>query len=61
MIQSVDSLKLASETDRLAGKNGRIMDVLCEVNIGGEESRAEFLLKDLHLCLSRCPQWRTSG
>ena len=40
MIQSVDSLKLASETDRLAGKNGRIMDVLCEVNIGGEESKS---------------------
>ncbi|MBQ9808507.1 MAG: YggS family pyridoxal phosphate-dependent enzyme [Ruminococcus sp.] len=40
MIQSVDSIKLASETDRLAGKNGRIMDVLCEVNIGGEESKS---------------------
>lgn len=40
MIQSVDSLKLASETDRLAGKNDRIMDVLCEVNIGGEDSKS---------------------
>ena len=40
MIQSIDSLKLAQETDRLAAKNGLVMDVLCEVNIGGEESKS---------------------
>ena len=40
MIQSVDSLKLAGEIDRLAAKNGRVMDILLEVNIGGEESKS---------------------
>lgn len=39
MIQSVDSIRLAEEINRLAAKNGRIMDILCEVNIGGEESK----------------------
>ncbi len=40
MIQSVDSIRLAQEIDRLAVKNGLVMDVLCEVNIGGEESKS---------------------
>lgn len=40
MIQSVDSLKLAREIDRLARENGRVMDILCEVNIGREESKS---------------------
>ncbi|MCD7891768.1 MAG: YggS family pyridoxal phosphate-dependent enzyme [Ruminococcus sp.] len=40
MIQSIDSLKLASEINRLAEANGRVMDVLCEVNVGGEESKS---------------------
>ena len=40
MIQSVDSVKLLSEISRLAVKNGRTMDVLCEVNIGGEDSKS---------------------
>ncbi|MCR5602001.1 MAG: YggS family pyridoxal phosphate-dependent enzyme [Ruminococcus sp.] len=40
MIQSVDSLKLGQEISRLAVKNGRTMDILCEVNIGGEDSKS---------------------
>lgn len=40
MIQSVDSLKLGQEISRLAVKNGRVMDILCEVNIGGEYSKS---------------------
>lgn len=40
MIQSVDSVKLAKEIDRLAGKNGRVMDILLEINIGGEASKS---------------------
>lgn len=40
MIQSVDSLKLAAEIDRLAKKNGKVMDVLLEVNIGGELTKS---------------------
>ena len=40
MIQSVDSVKLAAEINRLAAAHNKIMDVLCEVNIGGEESKS---------------------
>ena len=40
MIQSVDSLKLANEINRLAEKNSRVMDVLLEVNIGDEASKS---------------------
>lgn len=40
MIQSVDSLKLAQEINRLAIAHNKTMDVLCEVNIGGEASKS---------------------
>lgn len=40
VIQSVDSLKLASEISRCAGKIGKIQDILIEVNIGSEESKS---------------------
>ena len=40
MIQSVDSLRLAQEINRLAAAHNKTMDVLCEVNIGGEESKS---------------------
>lgn len=40
MIQSVDSIKLAAEINRLAKAGNIVMDVLCEVNIGGEESKS---------------------
>ena len=39
LIHSVDSEKLAREIDKQCGKIGKIMDVLVEVNIGGEESK----------------------
>ena len=40
MIQSVDSVRLASEISRQCMAKGRVMDVLCEVNIGGETSKS---------------------
>lgn len=40
MIHSVDSLKLAQEISKRAVKAGVVMDVLVEVNIGGEESKS---------------------
>lgn len=46
MIQSVDSLKLAQEINRLAAGHNKVMDVLCEVNIGGEESKGGFAPAD---------------
>ena len=39
-IQSVDSLKLAQTIDSEAYKIGIIADVLCEINIGGEDTKA---------------------
>ncbi len=42
MIQSVDSLALAEEISMQAKKHGRVMDILCEVNIGAEESKGGF-------------------
>lgn len=39
MIHSVDSIKLAKEIDRQCAKIGKVMKVLVEINIGGEESK----------------------
>lgn len=39
MIHSVDSLKLASEISKRAGSVNKVMDILLEINIGGEESK----------------------
>ena len=39
MIHSLDSLALAEEISRQAVKAGRVMPVLAEVNVGGEESK----------------------
>ena len=43
MIHSVDSEKLALEIDKRASLAERIMDILIEVNIGGEESKGGVL------------------
>lgn len=40
MIHSVDSIRLASEIGKRAVGCGRIMDILVEINIGGEESKS---------------------
>ena len=42
MIESVDSLRLANEISKQALKYGITMDILLEVNIGGEESKSGF-------------------
>jgi len=39
MIQSVDSLDLAREIDKWAGKSAKTMPILIEVNIAGESSK----------------------
>ena len=64
MIQSVDSLKLGTEIDRLAAKHGRAMDILCEVNIGGEESKggvAPDKLRELIAQLAQLKNIRIKG
>lgn len=40
MIHTVDSEKLAREIDKQAQKNGKIQDILIQVNVGGETSKA---------------------
>ena len=64
MIQSVDSLRLGQEISRLAVKNGRVMDILCEVNIGGEDSKSGIApaeLRDLMKGLSELEGVRIRG
>ena len=64
MIQSVDSLKLGQEINRLALANGKVMDILCEVNIGGEESKsgvAPEKLRELVVQLSQLKSIRIRG
>lgn len=58
MIQSVDSVKLASEINRLAEANGKVMDILCEVNIGGEESKSGVSPDELPVLLEEISQMR---
>ena len=41
MIHSVDSIKLAKEISDRAIKCGRVMDILIQLNISGEESKSE--------------------
>jgi len=40
MIHSVESLSLAKEIERQCAKAGKIMDILVEVNVSGEESKS---------------------
>lgn len=39
MIHSVDNTRLAEEINRRAAQHGRVMDILAEINIGGEETK----------------------
>lgn len=47
LIQSVDSMKLAKEISKQAVKRGLCMDILLEVNIGGEASKWGFVSNDI--------------
>ena len=52
MIESVSSVKLAREIDRRARDFGKTMDILLEVNIGGEESKSGFGPEELEGALA---------
>ena len=45
LIHSVDNLELAAEIDRQAAKIGKVQDILIEVNIAGEASKAGMAVK----------------
>jgi PLP dependent protein len=52
MVHSVDRLKLASRLSRDAATAGRIMDILLEVNVSGEESKHGFSPQELDAVLA---------
>lgn len=65
MIHSVDSLRLAEEIDRRCGRLGKSMDILIQINAGGEESKygippeeAETLAAAI---LDSCPNLKVRG
>lgn len=47
MIHSVSSLHLAEEIDKQCRKQGKVMDVLLEINIGNEESKSGFSAEEV--------------
>lgn len=64
MIQSVDSLKLASEIDKYAKRLGKCMDILIEVNIGDESSKSgidKSCLEELVYAASELENVRVKG
>jgi len=64
MIESVDSVSLAREIDKQAQKNSSKMDVLIEVNIGGEASKFGVSPQHLEALLteiSSLPNTRVKG
>lgn len=57
LIHSVDSLELAQEIDRRAGEAGLCQDILLEVNIGKEPTKAGFYPDDLVQLVSMMPRF----
>src|ERR1044071_7661832 len=46
LLHSLDSLKLAQRLDRFAADQGRVLPVLLEFNVGGEESKSGWNASD---------------
>lgn len=64
MIESVDSIRLAEEISKQAGKRGIVMDVLAEINIGGEQSKSGFAPEDAENAvreMAKLPNIRIKG
>ncbi len=64
MIESVDRLSLAEEIEKQAAKIGKVMDILLEVNVGGEESKSGLRPEDAPAfaeSLARFPHLRVRG
>ena len=53
MIESVDSLKLAAEISKQCAKFNKIMEILVEVNIGGEESKSGFQADEVEAAIAK--------
>lgn len=64
MLQSLDSLKLAEELNKLSGQIGKTLDVLVQVNISKEESKSGITpeeLEDFLFAASRYPFLSVKG
>ena len=64
LIHSVDSLELAREIDRRAGEFGKRQDILLEVNIGNESTKAGFASDEISeqmLTIAMLPHVRVKG
>lgn len=56
MIQSVSSVRLAKEIDRLCQLQGRVMPILLQVNIGREATKGGFLPEEMPQALEEIDQ-----
>jgi pyridoxal phosphate enzyme (YggS family) len=57
-VESVDSVRLAEKLDTAAGATGKMLEVLIEVNLWGEQTKSGVRSKDeLNLLLDRAPEW----
>ena len=58
-VDSVDSLKLAEKLDAAAAKLGKVLRVLVEVNVGGEEAKSGLApdAPELEALLRAAPNW----
>ena len=59
LLQSLDSLKLAERLDRMAQETGRMLPVMLELNIGGEESKHGWLAGQEKIWPALYPQIET--
>ena len=48
IIHSVNKLSLAEEIDKRAEKAGRVLDILLEINLSGEDSKEGYELEDFY-------------
>lgn len=59
MIESVDSVKLAKEINRVSANKGLISNVLVEVNVGKEESKSGIFVEQLEELLLEIAQMKS--
>ena len=59
MIESVDSVKLAKEINRVSANKGLISNVLVEVNVGKEESKSGIFIEQLEELLLEIAQMKS--
>ncbi|MBQ7900531.1 MAG: YggS family pyridoxal phosphate-dependent enzyme [Clostridia bacterium] len=57
MIHSVESMSLVEEINKQCGKLGRVMDILVEINISGEESKHGITPRDVHQFVQQAAQF----